>query len=140
MALVAYTAVPKELKQVVVEAKCCRVYYVSGLGKDYVGLRERVADAVARGERVCNKSVTNETHIILKTTFTEAGFAKYATLSTDHKHNFAPQLYKKIYNTPRDEQEAYDWKVWHWNGDLPLDDREENGQQLVFSEWFEIGA
>ena len=91
-----------------------------------------------RGQKIFKTSVTKETHIFLKTTFTAAGFAKYATLPTDDKHYFAPKLYKMVYYTRSDES-AYDWLAWHWNGDLPLDDCE-NGQQLIFSEWVEIGA
>ena len=138
MALVVYIAVPRELKKIVVDAKCCKVWYVSGHGKDYVGLRQRKEDAVERGQKIFKTSVTKETHIFLKTTFTAAGFAKYATLPTDDKHHFAPKLYKMVYYTRSDES-AYDWLAWHWNGDLPLDDCE-NGQQLIFSEWVEIGA
>ena len=138
MALAVYIAVPRELKEIVVSAKCCKVWYVSGHGKDYVGLRQRKEDAVERGQKIFKTSVTKETHIFLKTTFTAAGFAKYATLSTDHEHNFAPKLYKMVYYT-RSDQSAYDWLAWHWNGDLPLDDCE-NGQQLISSEWVEMDA
>ena len=133
MALVVYVTVPKELKKIVDEAKSCPAWYVSGPGRDYVGLRERKDEAVERSQKIFNKSVTKETHIFLKMTFSVAGFVKYATLYTDHKHNFAPQLYKMVYHT-RSEQAAHDWKVWHWNGDLPLDD------PLIEFEWAEIGA
>ena len=132
MALVVYVTVPKELKKIVDDAKSCPAWYVSGPGRDYVGLRERKDEAVERSQRIFNKPVTKETHIFLKITFSEAGFAKYATLSMP-THNFAPQLSKMVYYT-RSEQAAYDWKVWHWNGDLPLDD------PLIESEWVEIGA
>ena len=137
MALTVYTVVPREDKETCVTVNSCRVRYVSR-GKDYVGLRQRKKDAVERGQKIFKTSVTKETHIFLKTTFTAAGFAKYATLSTDHEHNFAPKLYKMVYYT-RSDQSAYDWLAWHWNGDLPLDDCE-NGQQLISSEWVEIDA
>ena len=133
MALVVYIAVPRELKETVVDAKCCKVWYVSGHGKDYVGLRQRKEDAVERGQKIYHpKPVKKETHIFLKTTFTAAGFAKYATLSTDHEHNFVPKLYKKVYH-----HSPHDWQVWHWNGDLPLAERE-NEQVLILSEWVEM--
>ena len=130
MALEVYVAVPIELKQIVVDAKCCRLYYLSGPGKHYVGLRQRKQDAVERAKMIYYPtSVNKETHIFLKTTFTAAGFAKYATLSTDHEHNFVPKLHKKVYYySPRD------WQVWRWNGDLPLAERE-NGEPLIWSEW-----
>jgi len=132
MALAVYIAVPRELKEIVVSAKCCKVWYVSGHGKDYVGLRQRKEDAVERGQKIFKKSVTKETHIFLKTTFTAAGFAKYATLSTDHEHKFAPQLYKKVYY-----HSPHDWQAWHFNGDLPLAETE-NEQVLISSEWVEM--
>ena len=138
MAFTVYTVVPKEDKETCVTVNSCRVRYVSR-GKDYVGLRQTKEDAVERAERIYHPTPVNkETHIFLKTTFTAAGFAKYATLPTDDKHHFAPKLYKMVYYTRSDES-AYDWLAWHWNGDLPLDDCE-NGQQLIFSEWVEIGA
>ena len=129
MALVVYTVVPRELKKAVDDTKLCKAWYVSRHGKDYVGLRQRKEDAVERGQKIFKTSVTKETHIFLKTTFTAAGFAKYATLSTDHEHNFVPKLHKKVYYySPRD------WQVWRWNGDLPLAERE-NEQVLIWSEW-----
>ena len=131
MALEVYVAVPKELKQIVVDAKCCRLYYLSGPGKQYVGLRQRKQDAVERGENIFNTSVTKKTHIFLKTTFTEAGFAKYATLAMP-QHHFVPKLSKKVYY-PRPGETPYDWQVWHWNGDLPFDDCD-----LMVSAWEEL--
>ena len=129
MALTLYTVVPREDKETCVTVNSCRVRYVSR-GKDYVGLRQRKEDAVERGRLIYHPTpVSKETHIFLKTTFTAAGFAKYATLSTDHEHNFVPKLYKKVYyNSP------HDWQVWHWNGDLPLAECE-NEQVLIWSEW-----
>ena len=129
MALTVYTVVAKEDKVACVTANSCKVRYVSR-GKDYVGLRQRKEDAVERGRLIYHPTpVSKETHIFLKTTFTAAGFAKYATLSTDHEHNFVPKLYKKVYYySPRD------WQVWRWNGDLPLAERE-NEQVLIWSEW-----
>ena len=136
MALVVYIAVPRELKEIVVDAKCCKVWYVSGHGKDYVGLRQRKEDAVERGRLIYHPTPVNkETHIFLKTTFTAAGFAKYGTESMP-QHNFVPKLSKKVYNTRPDET-PYDWQVWHWNGDLPLAERE-NEQVLISSEWVEM--
>ena len=132
MALTVYTVVPREDKETCVTVNSCRVRYVSR-GKDYVGLRQRKKDAVERGQKIFKTSVTKETHIFLKTTFTAAGFAKYATLSTDHEHNFVPKLYKKVYH-----HSPHDWQVWHWNGDLPLAERE-NEQVLISSEWLEMG-
>ena len=132
MALTVYTVVPREDKETCVTVNSCRVRYVSR-GKDYVGLRQRKKDAVERGQKIYHpKPVKKETHIFLKTTFTAAGFAKYATLSTDHEHNFVPKLYKKVYH-----HSPHDWQVWHWNGDLPLAERE-NEQVLILSEWVEI--
>ena len=76
--------------------------------------------------------VSKETHIFLETTFTAAGFLKYATLAGDHEHKFAPKLCKKVYY-----HSPYDWQVWHWNGDLPLAARE-NEQVLISSKWVEM--
>ena len=131
MALVVYTVVPRELKKAVDDTKWCKAWYVSRHGKDYVGLRERKQDAVERGEKIFNTSVTKKTHIFLKTTFTEAGFAKYATLAMP-QHNFVPKLSKMVYYT-RPGETPYDWLVWHWNGDLPFDDCE-----LMVSAWEEL--
>ena len=134
MALTVYTVVPREDMETCVTVNSCRVRYVSR-GKDYVGLRQTKEDAVERGQRIYHPTPVNkETHIFLKTTFTAAGFAKYATLSTDREQNFVPKLYKKVYYNSH-----HDWQVWHWNGDLPLAERE-NEQVLISSEWVEMDS
>ena len=89
-----------------------------------------------RCKQITNKSVTKETHIFLKITFTAAGFAKYATLAMP-QHHFVPKLSKSVYYYTRSDESAYDWQAWKWHGDLPLDECE-NGQELIFSEWVEL--
>ena len=83
----------------------------------YVGLRQRPVDAVHR----CNASfpggVSAGTHVLLSLTFTTKGIARYCTETTDAAHGFVPVLAKQVYaDTSRD------WGVWHFIGDLPLDE------------------
>ena len=97
-ALTVYTVVPKIDQDTCVNEGFCRARYVSR-GATYVGLRQRPEDAVERARQVFDpKPVGTETHIFLKTSFTAAGFAHYATLPTDKAHYFAPVLHKVVYN------------------------------------------
>jgi hypothetical protein len=102
-------------------------------GRDYVGLRERREDAMERAHLTSAASVTSQTHIFLKTTFSTAGIARYATRTHGADHGFAPMLVKKVY---RDT--TYDWKVWHFHDDLPLQATSETGVAWIVSEWEEI--
>ena len=102
-------------------------------GRDYVGLRERREDAVERAVLTSAMPVASQTHIFLKTTFSMAGVAHYATRSQGADRAFAPILVKKVY---RDA--SYDWKVWHFHGDLPLQVTSEAGVAFITSEWEEI--
>ena len=101
-------------------------------GSDYVGLRERREDALERARLVSGQPVRRETHVLLKTTFSPAGFARYATLSTGTAHAFTPVLHKKVYSDT-----SHDWQVWHFQDDLPLA-VVVDGQAFVTSEWVEI--
>ena len=135
MALTVYTVVPREDKETCVTVNSCRVRYVSR-GKDYVGLRQRKQDAVERAEQIFKRSVTKETDIFLKITFTAAGFAKYATFAMP-QHHFVPKLSKSVYYYTPSGESAYDWQAWKWHGDLPLDEKE-NDEVLISSEWAEL--
>ena len=103
-------------------------------GRDYVGLRQQPEDAVERARLNSTTPVGRATHILLRTIFSATGFARYATLSTDKTQNFAPVLYKKIYN-----DSTCDWQVWRFHGDLPLAVFE-NGHALIASEWVELAC
>ena len=106
--------------------------YANG-GRNYIGLRERRSDAVERARMSSTVPVTTETHILLKTKFSVAGVAHFATRIFGADHAYAPMLFKKVYNDP-----AYDWKVWHFQDDLPLHLVTSAGDTLVTSEWEEL--
>ena len=90
-------------------------------------------DAIERARMCSQDPVTRETHILLKTKFTAAGVAHFATQSAGADHAYAPMLFKKVYNDP-----AYDWKVWHFQDVLPLHLVTSAGDTLVTSEWEEL--
>ena len=101
-------------------------------GRDYIGLRERPEDAVARAGLISEDPVDKTTHVLLKIIFSTEGIAHYATTCAGSAHGFAARLYK---NTYRGE---YDWKVWHFLEDLPLEARSSSGALYIRSEWMEI--
>ena len=130
-ALTAWTVVAKMDRPACQAAGTVLARYVTP-GSDYVGLRQRPEDALERARMISAQPVGGDTHILLKTTFSAAGFACYATLLTDQAHKFVPVLHKKVYN-----DSSHDWRVWHFVGDLPLS-VVVDGQALIASEWVEI--
>ena len=102
-------------------------------GFPYVGSRERRKDALARAVMTVGVPVTRQTHIFLRTRFSTAGVAYYGMKYQGGDHAFAPMLARKVYNDT-----SYDWKVWRFHGDLPLQATSDGGQPLIVSEWEEI--
>ena len=83
----------------------------------YVGLREQPGDAVHRYNASFSGGVSTATHVLLSLTFTTEGLARYCTKTTDAAHGFVPVLTKRVY-----ADASRDWGVWHFIGDLPLDE------------------
>ena len=134
-ALTAYTVVAKVDRPACERAGMVLARYVTP-SSEYVGLRQRPEDAVERARMISTsrgETVGRDTHIFLRTTFSAAGFARYALLSTDKAHKFVPMLYKKVYYNS-----ARDWQVWHFQGDLPLAATDNDNAVLITSEWVEM--
>ena len=79
--------------------------------------------------------MTRKTLLVLRVQFTPEGFAKYAANTRGSEWNFCPMFYKMRYS-----KNDYDMDrgAWAFHGDLPLEERAENGQVLILSEWLEI--
>ena len=82
---------------------------------DYIGLRESLEEAMKRYRLTFGDKVPTSELAMVRVTFTETGFAHFATDICDASHFFCPRLSKKIFNDP-----TTDWGVWHFVGDLPL--------------------
>ena len=132
VALTVWTAVAKEDRATCVAMNKVPMRYANS-GGNYIGLRERREDAVERARFYSTVPVTQETHILLKTKFSAAGVAHFMTQSSGAQHAYAPMLFKMVY-----KESEYDWKVWHFQDDLPLESVTNAGLPLVTSEWEEL--
>ena len=126
---------------VVVEKSQKETYELAGFvgiedvspGRYYIGLRERLLDAVQRAQLIHGSPVTKESHILLKVKLSSEGFAHYATLALGVDYSHSPVLFKMVY-----KDRCAGWKVWHFQADLPLRAESPSGKVLLVSEWVEI--
>ena len=88
-------------------------------GKDTIGLRVTPEAAIERYRKIFGETVPTSSLFVLCLTFTEKGFAYFASDICDETHYFCPRLSKRTYNDTSE-----DWGVWHFVGDLPLHDPE----------------
>ena len=82
--------------------------------KNVVGLRERAEDAIER-YRLNFGEIEKEKLVLLQVSFTPLGLAYFTTQTCGPANRFCSQLSKMTYGTD------VDWAVWHFVGDLPLD-------------------
>ena len=97
-----------------------------------IGLRENLSDAIER-ESKCGGLVSKDTHIVLEIVFSPVGIAYYTTQCQGSIYDFQPTLRKMSYR-----RDTTDWKVWHFQGELPLEAHDEQGNLLVTSRIMEI--
>ena len=81
-----------------------------------IGLRQDPDQALERFEKIFG-TVDHSVLVLVEVLFSAHGIAKWATELTNQTHQFMPRLYKKTF---RKQEE--DWGVWHFVGDLPLQD------------------
>ena len=81
-----------------------------------IGLRQSPSQALERFEKIFG-TVDHSVLVLVEVLFSAHGIAKWATELTNQTHQFMPRLYKKSF---RKQEE--DWGVWHFVGDLPLED------------------
>ena len=98
----------------------------------HLGLRETPEEPLYRTGQV-GERVDKDTHVILQVIFSPLGVAHFSQTCEDQTHHFKPVLHK-ICNP-----NAYrDKGAWHFIRALPLSMIDDNGNQLVTSEWKEI--
>ena len=109
----------------------------SATQKDYIGLRVSVEDAMERAFKISGQKadVSKHSYSILSVRFTPLGFSKYATHVLEGCAVFKTQLYKIVY--PFDGRYK-DYGAWAFHGNLPLDEKAENGDALVVTSWLFI--
>ena len=99
-----------------------------------IGLREDWYEAVIRAHYYAKGGeVTPESHFLLKIQFSAVGFMHYSTTSAGRDYGYSPVLYKQVYRI-----ETRDWKVWHFQQDLPMLWEASPGVLLVSTKWIEI--
>ena len=81
-----------------------------------IGLRQKPSEAMVRYEKIFGKYDPSNL-VLVEVLFAAEGIAKWTTEWTNQTHQFMPRLYKKSF---RNQEE--DWGVWHFIGDLPLED------------------
>ena len=88
---------------------------------NYIGLRENLADAVERRQKIWGgevlEPVTDATHVGLRVTITSHGVGELVLRRAAPEDSYSSTLYKKVF--PSDKK--VDWKQWHFVGDLPLE-------------------
>ena len=94
--------------------------------KKIIGLRERAEDAIER-YRLNFGEIEKEKLVLLQDIFTPLGLAYFTTQTCGPANRFCSQLSKKTYGTD------VDWGVWHFVGDLPLDQ-----PHFLVASWSEI--
>jgi len=81
-----------------------------------IGLRQQPSEAMERFEKIFGKHDPSYL-VLVEVLFSAEGIAKWVTELTNQTYQFMPRLYKKSF---RNQEE--DWGVWHFVGDLPLED------------------
>jgi hypothetical protein len=135
MALVLYVIICKDDKAECVRNCAIPRRYVTPV-KNYIGLREKVSDAVERRQKIWGCAVTDDTHEVLKVTVTLEGVADLVLRASASEDHFASTLYKKPYYRDKDT----DWKVWHYIGDLPLQGNVTYDEKLYTAEWLPLSS
>ena len=105
--------------------------------EDHIELAMNLPQAVERAMQLLGSScgLTRQSVLVLRVQFTALGFPKYAAATRGSEWNFCPTLYKRYCWKNHDHM---DDGVWAFHADLPLDERADNGQVLVLSEWFAL--
>jgi len=98
----------------------------------HIGLRESPEEAMVRAGQV-GEPVNKDSHVILMVIFSPLGVAHFTTTCEDQTYHFQPILHK-ICN----RYATRDKGVWHFIRNLPLSMTDDQGNQLVSSEWMEI--
>ena len=103
--------------------------------KNYIGLRERVVDAVESHMKILGPVVTVDTHEGLKATCAAEGVGLLTLQFSGSENHFASTLAKV-----RFWDKEVDWQTWHYIGDLPLQDNVTYDEKLYTAEWLPLSA
>jgi hypothetical protein len=137
MALVLFLIIRKEDKPACLLECAVHRRYVTPKW-NYIGLRETLAGAVERRRKAWGEGelelVTDDTHVGLKVTVTSKGVADLVRRISAPEDSFASTLSKKCYYGDK----KYDWKVWHFVGDLPLKGHELYDENVYTAEWIPV--
>ena len=106
----------------------------SATRKTYIGLRKDRDAADDRAMQLFDKgsSIEKSTLKLLRIQFSHRGLAHYATKVHGADAAFATMFYKIVYSN---DYSGTDYGAWAFHGDLPLQQRAEDGQVLIASEW-----
>ena len=104
---------------------------------DYIELAMNLPQAVDRAIQLFGNRchLTSKSLFVLRVQFTSQGFAKYAAHTLGSESNYCPMLYKS--SCSKNDSDM-DRGAWAFHRDLPLEERAENRQVVIHSEWLEI--
>ena len=128
--LVLYLVLPQE-DRAACEATGFVPYRLATPGKHYVGLRENLFDAIQRF-----RLRRHGAYVVETVKFTSEGLAHYTCSSSGPTSSFASVLAKQTYWGG----DRTDYKVWHFNGDLPFKVHDEWGHELLVCEFGDSGG
>jgi hypothetical protein len=132
MPKVLYLVINKLDKAACESSRLVPLRYTKATAK-YTGLREMKKDASERYESIfTSETVTADTHVMLKVTFTIDGVDHYMLTARDGNKAGLPIL-SKIMNG-----DETDWGKWHFQGELPLDVANGEEKPLIQFEWVAI--
>ena len=134
-ALVLYVALPVIDKDVVAHYRCIP-FRLATPGQFYVGLREKVDDAVDRFRQ--NKffaDLAKGPYVLFQVTFSVAGLAHYVSTTAGPDYHYAVMLAKHTYRNS-----TQDYGAWHFQGDLPLQVLDAQGAPLLSCEFLRVGG
>ena len=113
--LALYVILHKDDAQQMVQVQRLSTRHVSPSWPE-IGLRQSPTQALERFEKIFGKH--EPSHLVLvEVLFSASGIAKWATDLTNQTYQFMSRLYKKSF-----VKQQEDWGVWHFVGDLPLED------------------
>ena len=100
---------------------------------NYVGLRETIDAAIKRRNDSWAETVKDETHELLKVTFTEVGVGRLTMRARCGDDRFCSTLFKKTFTGT-----TTDWMTWHYMGSLPLPGHSAYNEDIFTVEWLPV--
>ena len=124
---VFYTVMHSDVKQNIVDLEYYDPTVFSGVGS-YIGLRR------TRAQHVYDRHYDPKTYAMLEITFSTLGVARYCMECAGPHFGYESILQRKTYG----EYDKTNYNVWHFNGRLPLAERDDVDNYLITTKWLDL--